>query len=199
MINTSLSIIGITGTPGTGKKSIGKILANLIDYNFLNLNKIASKSDAVISGTKDDLEVDPDKLSYYVLEQIVGGNVVLVGHLLPHVISKDKINFVVVLRCSPEELKLRYSARGYSDSKINDNVMSEILDICLVEALNSFGADSIVEIDTSRKQPIDIALEIAKIYNGQIKKSFNRINWLSNMSNEDSIQKYLNSKEKNKD
>lgn len=167
-------------------------MANLLNYNLLNLNEIASKSDAVISGTHDDLEVDTNKLSHYVLNQIEGRNVVLVGHLLPHVISKDKINLIVVLRCSPEELKLRYSTRGYSDSKINDNIMSEILDICLVEALNSFGADSIIEIDTSGKHSIDIAKEITKIYKGQNKKTVNRINWLNNMSSEDDIQKYLN-------
>ncbi|MFC1754393.1 adenylate kinase family protein [Thermoproteota archaeon] len=190
-INTSPIIIGITGTPGTGKKSIGKILANYLNYKFLNLNQIASKSDAIVSVTENDLEIDPDKLRNQVEKQIVEGNIVLVGHLLPHVISKDKIKFVVVLRCSPEELKIRYSARGYSVSKINDNIMSEILDICFVDALNAFGADSIVEFDTTGQQPIEIAQEIAKICRGNPKKTINKINWMSKISDEDDIKKYL--------
>lgn len=110
---------------------------------------------------------------------------------MPHVISNDKIKFVVVLRCSPEELKIRYSVRNYSVSKINDNIMSEILDICFVDALNTFGVDSIVEFDTTGQQPDEIAQEIVKIYHGDLKKTINKINWMSKISDENDIKKYL--------
>ena len=191
MINTFPSIIGITGTPGTGKKSVGKILANNLNYKFIHINQIVLKSDAVVSINEKVLDVDTDKLRNQVLKQIVGGNIVLVGHLLPHVISKDKLKLVIVLRCSPEELKLRYSARGYSDSKIKDNIMSEILDICFAEALNTFGTDSLYEFDTTRKKPIEIAQEIEKIFYGYTKQSVERINWMSKIADENDIQKYL--------
>ena len=47
--NQPLNIIGITGSPATGKKSIGKIVADSLNYRFLDLNKIALESGGVLS------------------------------------------------------------------------------------------------------------------------------------------------------
>lgn len=187
---TTHSIIGITGTPATGKKSIGRIVADNLKYRFLDLNKIALDFGGALSEGEEDLEVNPDVLRKQVLPQIKGGRVVLVGHLLPFILSKGEIEFVVVLRCSPQELDKRYSKRGYSDKKIKDNISSEILDICLAEALNSFGPAVIAEFDTTERQPNDVAEDIALVWSGNMKRSLGKINWLSKIPKEDLIEKY---------
>ena len=189
--NTPHTIIGITGSPATGKKSIGRIVADSLKYRFLDLNKIALESDSVLSRGKEDFEVDPDKLRRQVLRQIKDGKVVLVGHLLPFILTKSEVGLVAVLRCSPQELETRYSKRGYSAKKIKDNISSEILDICFTEALYSFGSDTIAEFDTSNRPPNDVAEEIFLVWNGKIKRSLGTINWLSKILTEDLIKKYL--------
>ena len=189
--NQPLNIIGITGSPATGKKSIGKIVADSLKYKFLDLNKIALESGGVLSDGEEDFEVDTDKLRKQVLRKIKGGKVVLVGHLLPFILSEGEIEFVAVLRCSPKELNARYSKRDYSEKKIKDNISSEILDICFTEALNSFGPAIIAEFDTTERQPNDVAEDIALVWRGHMKRSLGKINWISQMSKEDLIEKYL--------
>ncbi|MDP6641200.1 MAG: AAA family ATPase [Nitrososphaerales archaeon] len=190
MGNQSLNIIGITGSPATGKKSIGKIVADSLKYKFLDLNKIALESGGVLSDG-EDFEVDTDKLRKQVLRKIKGRKVVLVGHLLPFILSQDEIEFVAVLRCSPKELEARYSKRAYSNKKIKDNISSEILDICFASALRSFGPSTIAEFDTTERQPNDIAKDIRLVWSGDAKRSFGKINWLSEIFTEDLIKKYL--------
>ena len=188
--NQPLNIIGITGSPATGKKSIGKIVADSLKYKFLDLNKIALESSGVLSDG-EDFEVDTDKLRKQVLLKIKGRKVVLVGHLLPFILSQDEIEFVAVLRCSPKELESRYSKRAYSNKKIKDNISSEILDICFASALRSFGPSTIAEFDTTERQPNDIAKDIRLVWSGDAKRSFGKINWLSEIFTEDLIKKYL--------
>ena len=188
--NQPLNIIGITGSPATGKKSIGKIVADSLKYKFLDLNKIALESGGVLSDG-EDFEVDTDKLRKQVLRKIKGRKVVLVGHLLPFILSQDEIEFVAVLRCSPKELEARYSKRAYSNKKIKDNISSEILDICFASALRSFGPSTIAEFDTTERQPNDIAKDIRLVWSGDAKRSFGKINWLSEIFTEDLIKKYL--------
>jgi adenylate kinase len=188
--NQPLNIIGITGSPATGKKSIGKIVADSLKYKFLDLNKIALESSGVLSDG-EDFEVDTDKLRKQVLLKIKGRKVVLVGHLLPFILSQDEIEFVAVLRCSPKELEARYSKRAYSNKKIKDNISSEILDICFASALRSFGPSTIAEFDTTERQPNDIAKDIRLVWSGDAKRSFGKINWLSEIFTEDLIKKYL--------
>ena len=188
--NQPLNIIGITGSPATGKKSIGKIVADSLKYKFLDLNKIALESGGVLSDG-EDFEVDTDKLRKQVLRKIKGRKVVLVGHLLPFILSQDEIEFVAVLRCSPKELEARYFKRAYSNKKIKDNISSEILDICFASALRSFGPSTIAEFDTTERQPNDIAKDIRLVWSGDAKRSFGKINWLSEIFTEDLIKKYL--------
>ncbi|HJN57468.1 MAG TPA: AAA family ATPase [Nitrososphaerales archaeon] len=190
MGNQPLNIIGITGSPATGKKSIGKIVADSLKYKFLDLNKIALESGGVLSDG-EDFEVDTDKLRKQVLRKIKGRKVVLVGHLLPFILSQDEIEFVAVLRCSPKELEARYFKRAYSNKKIKDNISSEILDICFASALRSFGPSTIAEFDTTERQPNDIAKDIRLVWSGDAKRSFGKINWLSEIFTEDLIKKYL--------
>ncbi|MEE9586198.1 MAG: AAA family ATPase [Nitrososphaerales archaeon] len=185
------STIGITGTPGTGKKSVGHIVANMLGYRFLDLNKLAFESRAVQAGSEEDFEVDPKKLRGYVLQKIKGGRVVLVGHLLPHILSTGEVDFVAVLRCSPLELEKRYAERGYSEAKIRENISSEILDICFADALNRFNANTIAEFDTTGRQPSAVAEEVVMVHRGLKKRSVGMVNWLSDRSAKRFIKRYL--------
>ena len=185
------TIIGITGTPGTGKKSVGRVVADLLGYRFLSLNRLAFESDAVLRSKDEDFEVDPERLKTYVLPQISAGRVVLAGHLLPQILSKGEIDFVAILRCSPLELEKRYTERRYLESKVRENILAEILDVCFAEALKGFGADVIAEFNTTGRQAKEVAEEVVMVLRGSKKRTLGDVDWISNRSTAGLVEKYL--------
>jgi adenylate kinase len=186
------SVIGITGTPGTGKKSVGRIVARLLGYSFLELNQVAFDSGSVLrGGGEDGFEVDPARLRNQVLHLMGNGGAVLVGHLLPHVLHRNDAGFIAVLRCSPEGLEERFSDRGYSGEKIRENIASEILDICLGEALERFGPDVLAEFDTTGRDAHDVAEEVVDVFRGNTRRPLGQVRWLSGKSAKHLIDQYL--------
>src|SRR3990170_2216803 len=185
-------VIGITGTPGTGKKSTGRIVADLLGYQFLELNRVAFETGSVLDRREDDFEVDPKRLRRNILKRIEGGGIVLSGHLLPYILKRGEVDFVAVLRCSPEDLEKRYVGRGYSDAKVRENVASEILDICLGDALKQFGTDAVAEFDTTGQRAEDVAKAIVAVFKGSKQRSIGQVRWLSDQSAaEHLIDRYL--------
>jgi len=175
--------IGITGTPGTGKKTVGKIVAKELGFEFLNLNWLALRVGAVIGRDKFGFIVDARKLRRAVLEKVREKNVLLVGHLLPQVLKDDEVDFVVILRCSPYVLEKRLEKRGYVREKILENVGAEILDVCLLETLERFSKEKILEVDTSGRRKDDVAKEIVERFRaGRGNGVFGTVDWLELVS-----------------
>ena len=179
--------MGITGSPGTGKKSVGMLLAGLLNFKFLDLNNFAKESSLI----QKDGYVDTNRLRKQVLKNIKGGGVVVAGHLLPNVLSKGEVDFVAVLRCSPKELEKRYLARGYSESKIKSNVSAEILDICLADAIRSFGGDVVAEFDTSLRDTPKVAEDVVAAFTNPQSGSVGKVRWLSGRNAKTLIKLYL--------
>ncbi|MEM3437053.1 MAG: adenylate kinase family protein [Nitrososphaerales archaeon] len=191
MIEDSQDVIGITGTPGTGKKTIGRLLAKLLKYDFLDLNQIAIKKNAIIGEDEHGLIVNLHLLRKYAKEAIKGKKVVIVGHLLPFVFSKKEMRFVAVLRCSPFELEKRIKLRNYSDKKIKDNIASEILGLCAYDALKKFGKEKVAEFDTTGKDAKDVAEEIIKVINGELPKRVGFIDWLGLFEKAEQLNRFF--------
>ncbi len=191
MRSERLPVIGVTGTPGTGKKSTGRIVAEALDYRFLEINRVAFETGSVLEGSAEDFEVDSERLRLNILQRLGGGGVVLSGHLLPYILRRGEVDFVAVLRCSPEELEKRYVGRGYSEAKVRENVASEILDICLGDALKQFGADAIAEFDTTGREAEHVAREVVAVFQGLKQRSVGQVRWFSDQSAEHLIERYL--------
>jgi len=101
---------GITGTPGTGKKSIAPLVANILGIPHFSLNNIASDL-----GLIDEEEVDTSLLAEEIRK--INDKAMLYGHLLPLVLKKMDVIHVIVLRCEPSILKERLYSRGYEKKK----------------------------------------------------------------------------------
>ncbi|MCL4437055.1 MAG: adenylate kinase family protein [Thaumarchaeota archaeon] len=191
MKSERLPIIGITGTPGTGKKSTGRIVAQLLGYRFLELNRVAFETGSILDSREEDFEVDPKQLRRNILKRIEGGGIVLSGHLLPYILKRGEADFVAVLRCSPEELEKRYVGRGYSEAKVKENIASEILDICLGDALKQFGTNRVAEFDTTGQHAEDVARDVVAVFKGLKPRSLGQVRWLSDQSAAHLIDRYL--------
>ncbi|MEA3324224.1 MAG: adenylate kinase family protein [Euryarchaeota archaeon] len=148
-------IIGITGTPGTGKTSASALMGGVLDLNELIRGEGLYLG---IDEARDSLIADMDA----VYDRICGiargegrggdgsGNLVIEGHLSHHVSDS-----AIVLRLAPDELERRLMARGYSRAKIYENALSEAVDVILVEAVD--WCDRVYEIDTTGKTVEEVA------------------------------------------
>lgn len=171
-------VLGITGTPGTGKKSVGKRLSELIGFGYLDINEVAIQSGSIVGEDAHGFIADVVKLKAYV-KRLLKGNIVIVGHLLPSVLSPSDVKFVAVLRCSPIELERRLEQRGYSREKLLENVQAEVLDVCLHEAVRRFGVRKVGEFETTKDEPLTVAKRIMKTVLGEEEPRIGIVDWLS--------------------
>jgi adenylate kinase len=148
----------LTGTPGTGKTSISKLLntkvVHLSDYYE------ASSEGKTNSG---EWLIDLDKMNNLVKEF---DEVFYEGHTSQ---TLDNLDMVILLRCDPSILKDRLASRNYSEEKINENLEAEALNIIYDEALENVTADKIFQLDTTKQTPQESAKKLIEFINGNIK------------------------------
>jgi adenylate kinase len=109
-------------------------------------------------------------------------DVIVEGHLAPHVLDDLPVELAYVLRCDPDELVLRLRKRGFPELKALENAASEILGICLWDAVERFGRANVAEIDTTSCSPEHVVEEMADILSGRSEHVVGRVDWLSAVS-----------------
>ncbi|ADT83549.1 adenylate kinase family protein [Thermococcus barophilus] len=163
-------IIAVSGTPGVGKTTVAKLLAEKLGYMYVDLKKFAIGHEiGEIKG--DELEVEIDELAYFIEKELKGKNVVLDGHL-SHLMPADQ---VIILRLHPKIIGERLKERGYSREKISENVEAELVDVCLVEAIDTH--ENVIEVDTTGKTPEQVVEEILDLLNKGVKKRVGIVDW----------------------
>jgi len=88
------------------------------------------------------------------------------GVLESHLAHHFEADHVVVLRCEPTVLKERLESRGESAAKASENAESEALDVVLSEAVDRYGDDAVYEIDTTERNPGEVAEAIRAVRDG---------------------------------
>lgn len=162
-------LIGLTGTPGTGKTSVSKLLEKKRSWEIVHLNdlikekhlytEIDEKRDAVIADmglVREYLRGTIDRNGLKGEDGGENGVVIIESHLAHHI-----ADIVIVLRAYPPELEIRLKKRGYSVEKIKENVEAEALDVILVEAFE--WCKKVFEVNTTGKNIEDVGQDIEKI------------------------------------
>ncbi|AMQ18137.1 adenylate kinase family protein [Thermococcus peptonophilus] len=163
-------IIAVTGTPGVGKTTISKLLAEKLGYEYVNLRDYAlEKGIGEMKG--DELEVEVDELAYNFEKDFKGKNVVVDGHL-SHFLNA---NLVIVLRANPKLIAERLKERDYSREKLGENVEAELVDVILVEALEE--NENVIEVDTTGKTPEEVVEEILDLMQNGVKRRVGIVDW----------------------
>ena len=180
--------IGITGSPGTGKKTVGKALADILHLEFVSINEFAIRNHF---GSRENSEyvVDVRKLRGRIHTKAR----IVVGHLLPYLVPNKDLDLVVVLRCSPKLLRKRYSLRHYPEEKIIENIEAEMIGLIADKAAQVYSPSKLAEFDTSRTRPASIARRIVNIIKGKTAPSFGSIDWLTS-SNYSAFSEMLHGK-----
>jgi adenylate kinase len=142
-----MSIV-ITGNPGVGKHTITEKIADMLELSIVDINKIA-KDSGLFEKNEDTNDVDVKKLEK-ILEQKISEKNIIVGHLAPYVLHKNKIKVMIVLRRNPYDLISVYKKRKYSDKKIKENTGSEILGIITHDAISKF-QEKVFQINISKR------------------------------------------------
>jgi len=159
--------IAISGTPGTGKTTIAKIVADNLNYALLDLNEFAKSHKLTLGNDKarNSVIVDVSALKKEVAQ--MGGDMVLEGHLA-HLCDAD---IYIILRTNPKILAKRMKAREWREEKIRENVEAEIMNICLDEAVELHG-HAVFEVDTTKKKPEEVAEIIKGILAGKNRERY---------------------------
>jgi adenylate kinase len=151
-------LVAVTGTPGTGKTSVCKLLKRV---TVIDLRALAEEHSDLFSRDKKrkSLDVDVRVLRKFIPK--TDGVTVLDGHLSHHM----KPDFAIVLRCSPEVLAKRLAKRRWSKAKIRENLEAEAVDVILIEAMDS--CNEVFEIDTTEMTPLQVSKAVAEIIMGE--------------------------------
>jgi adenylate kinase len=178
----------LTGSPGTGKKSIAPLLAGLIKARLIDVNALALVGAA--SKTKGGYKVDLRKLRSKLLKKDLSHSVVF-GHLVPDVLREGEADFVAVLRCEPTELKSRLTTRGYSHEKVLENVEAELIGVVLDTSVRAFGAVAVHEYDSTGSKPASVARMIADDYAARAVHAGPWIDWTLNYDSSTKLRSLL--------
>ena len=173
-------IVALTGTPGTGKTSVSKILQKN-GFEVVDLNKLACEKDFLIGTDKkrDSKIVNVDKINSYIKKNYDKVEIVIVEGHLSHLLRV--VDKVIILRCRPKQLEKHLMKRRWRKKKINENVEAEILDVILCEAVDIHGEKNIFEIDVTGKSINVVASLIIKLIKDKFKYvekyKIGRIDW----------------------
>ena len=159
---------GITGTPGTGKTMVGTELARR-GHTVVHLTTTVGPYVTGDDEERDAQIIDIDRWAaeFVPVDGFVEGHI---AHFLP-------CDRIVVLRCRPDKLKKRLALRKYRKEKIQENADAEALDVCLIETVEGFAPDQILELDTTEQDAAYCADRIELFVQDQIPSGFGTIDW----------------------
>ena len=170
-----LTITCISGTPGTGKSTVGGELAKR-GFRVVEVEEYSRQRGVycyISNGETLIIDVDEltDSFSRFLREH---PDIFIVGHLSHNIAQADA---VVVLRTHPDSLQRRLEGKGWPPAKVSENVEAEALEICLGEALELHGS-KVSELDTTTS-PLHATVEkVLEIHNRGARYPPQSRNWL---------------------
>ncbi len=180
-----MSIV-ITGNPGVVKHTITKEIAENLELSIIDINSIA-KDAGLFEKNKDTYDVDTAKLEK-ILEQKISEKTVIVGHLAPYVLDKNKVKIVIVLRRNPYDLISVYKERKYTDEKSKENLGSEVLGIIAHDAMNKF-QEKTFQINISGKSIKEIVEKVMKVISSN--DGNEEVDWLDLVTKNNDLKKFF--------
>ena len=117
-------------------------------------------------------------------------NLVIDGHYASAVTPTELVTKVFVLRRNPKELKSFMEKCGFEGVKLWENLSAEILDICLVEALQA-QPGKVCELDVTGKTVEEIVNEVVDVLEKGKKCYSGIVDWISMLEREGITDQYL--------
>ncbi|MEM3549760.1 MAG: adenylate kinase family protein [Candidatus Bathyarchaeia archaeon] len=188
-------VVLVTGTPCVGKTSVSKLLVDWLDAVYINLTDLAVNENLVLGEDMERKSIifDEGRVKRRIREIILENlkrNVVVDGHAAG-IVPKRFVTYAFVLRRDPVELLNFMVKSGFSGRKLWENLASEILDVCLVEALKAYGEGRVCEVNVSGRSVEDVASEILEVLKGSKKCRLGIVDWLGKLESEGRLEEFL--------
>ncbi|MCX6773449.1 MAG: adenylate kinase family protein [Candidatus Micrarchaeota archaeon] len=165
----------ITGSVGTGKTSIARILSKKLKVPLIELSDAVQDIPFKYNRRLRTKEVEVKDLEKWAKRKIKNReSYIMEGHLASELNLKP--DYAFVLRAHPEEIRKRLEKRRYHKEKIIENMMAEALDYCSAVLRIK---RNVFEIDTTGKKASQSAGEILKALKGKARpKTVSWSSWL---------------------
>uniref|UniRef100_A0A7S2SS55 Adenylate kinase isoenzyme 6 homolog n=1 Tax=Rhizochromulina marina TaxID=1034831 RepID=A0A7S2SS55_9STRA len=156
MAARSLPNVLVTGTPGTGKTATASLIAEKTELQHLEVSELVKREECHEGWDEDRKShiIDEDKLLDAMEPLMEQGGQVVDFHgcdLFP----ERWFDLILVLRCNNTSLFDRLSERGYSATKVSENVECEIMQVILEEARESFPVEIVHEVQSESIEDMD--------------------------------------------
>jgi len=185
------------GTPCVGKTSVSSRLAAELNALHIDLGELVAreKLSSGVDTKRGTLIADSAKLSRRVREIIkregTNRDMIVDGHYATDVVSRKDVTKVFVLRRDPEELKRLMETSGFRGRKLWENLASEILDVCLYDAIKAVGLDRVCEIDVTGRKIEEVAKDIVSILDDEKPCTVGIVDWLGKLEQEKRLDEFL--------
>jgi adenylate kinase len=189
-------VILITGTPCTGKTATAKQLATALpDAQYINLTDYAETNGLTLGEDKErrTVIINEAKMRRKLAETINASdkaNIIIDGHYASAVTPTKLVSKVFVLRRNPKELKGFMERCGFEGVKLWENLSAEILDVCLIEAVQA-QEGKVCELDVTGRTVEEVVNEILDVLEGRKKCFVGYVDWLSMLEREGLTDQFL--------
>jgi len=189
-------VVLVTGTPCVGKTSAALLLATKLDALYINLTDLALQNGLVKEkDEKRDTLIIDERAMRKTLGNLIDKTdkkaVVVDGHYAVNVVPSGQATYVFVLRRDPVELREFMKERGFSNAKLMENLAAEILDVCLVDALNARTNAKTCELDVTGKAKEEIVNTMLEAMANPDKCCVGVVDWLGKLENEGLLDEFL--------
>jgi adenylate kinase len=155
----------ITGTPGTGKTTIARVLGKMMKCPVFNEMETALQEGIGEIDPKTREILIPEKKLEKTLKKRLAKekNAVIEGHVVCE--TRLPVDWVILLRASPSLIERRLQKRKYSEEKIQDNVLCEGIDYCKKQIEKRYPEKKVIEVYNEKeiKQALaQIILEVTR-------------------------------------
>jgi adenylate kinase len=192
---SSRRVILITGTPCVGKTTLAQRLSIEIDGLYVNLTELAKKENLIIRKDKkrDTIIVDEGKMRSKLRSCIKETEkaVIIDGHYAAAVVPKKLVSIVFVLRRDPRQLQEFMKKCGFSEPKMHENLESEILDVCLVEAIREQDEKKVCELNVTDMSVEESLAQAKAIIKDPEKCRVATVDWIGMLEEAEVLDEFL--------
>jgi len=171
----------IIGTPGVGKSRLANALGRKLKLDVIDLGVVvkAKKLYQKYDSTAQSFVIDNRKVKDYLDTQLMDKDAVIATHYLDRLIPAARVRLAIVLRLDPRILARRLRARDWTWMKTWENIESELVDVCLEEAVRVLGKKKVVQIDTTGLTHSNVLAKADSAV--RVKRRFpgTRVDWLA--------------------
>ncbi len=141
----------ITGTPGVGKTTVAMELSKTYNAPVVDINEIIRPVLKWDPELQTNFVINEVKARELISENLGGVGSYIIDTIAINLIDKSLIDWCIVLRLDPRQVMNRLLRRNWPRCKIIENVLAEVVGSSLSLAIDVFGRDRVIEVDTTNK------------------------------------------------